>query len=263
MKQRLLFLVLCGWLAAPVLAAQSSTNLALSSNRFLFIVDSSSSMKPLAEATRELLFDLIFTGVDGQMKPGDTFGLWVFDQATLTDFPMQAWNPRTSFSAAMSVSVYLADQRHNKPSNVEQVLRKAVSVVRSVKDVTVLIFSDGSNFIQGTPFDEQINQTYRHETRLIRPAALPFVTVLAARKGRIEDWRGSEPGQAVELPRPIPALQVSEATRTKPVAPVKTNVPPSSTLAEKTPTAPAPAESITPAPSLGATTNARETQFAA
>jgi hypothetical protein len=251
MKKRLLLLLACTGLAMPAFAAESSTNAAPSGNRFLFIVDTSSLMKRMAEPTRDHLFDLIFTGLDGQMNSGDTFGLWTFDESTFTDFQVQLWNPLTSFGSANAAATFLNVQRYDKPPNLEQVLRKASSVIRSAKDVTLLIFSDGSKAIQGTPFDEQINDVYLRETRFNRQALLPFVTVLAARAGQIEGWRVSAPGEAIELPR-LPPLNVAEASQRAASEPPKTNAPPT---AEKTSTAQPLIEPLAPSTTVATATN--------
>ena len=64
-------LVIC-LLAVPAWSAQTSAG-----KRFLFIVDTSAAMKPLDKPVRETLFDLIYSGVRGNMTNGDTYGVWL------------------------------------------------------------------------------------------------------------------------------------------------------------------------------------------
>src|SRR5262245_18919589 len=111
MKNSLILLAAIGCLAAPVFGAETSNQNAQPGKRYLFIVDTSSAMKRLAGQTRDYVFELVFTGLDGQMQPGDSFGLWGFAEATVTDFPMQLWNPTTSFYAAAATMLFLTGQR--------------------------------------------------------------------------------------------------------------------------------------------------------
>src|SRR5687768_3830984 len=65
-------------------------------NRFLFILETSSGMNQLEHGGRQAIFDLIYSGVDGRMRRGDTFGVWTFNGGVHSGIvPMQTWDPRT------------------------------------------------------------------------------------------------------------------------------------------------------------------------
>ena len=68
-----------------------SAPLAANSNRFLLLLDTSLAMKPLETAQREATFDLVYSGLRGQMTNGDTYGLWLAGEKNDTSFPMESW----------------------------------------------------------------------------------------------------------------------------------------------------------------------------
>ena len=98
MKPLLLLLLACASLAdlssaATTIASTSASKAAADGGRFLFVVNTSSSMRRIEPATRQAVFDMVFTGLNGYMRSGDTFGLWTFNEETQAgDFPMQVWD---------------------------------------------------------------------------------------------------------------------------------------------------------------------------
>src|SRR3954463_7212557 len=63
-------------------------------NRFLFVVETSPGMARLDHGGRQAVVDLIYTGIAGQMRKGDTFAIWNFnDQVFAGAYPMQIWRP--------------------------------------------------------------------------------------------------------------------------------------------------------------------------
>src|SRR4029453_3929583 len=76
--------------------------------RFLFVVDTSSSMKRLDAANRQTIFDLIYDGLNGRMRSNDTYGLWTFaEDAHAGEFPMQIWNPTNNLNLATEAATFL------------------------------------------------------------------------------------------------------------------------------------------------------------
>ena len=77
-------LALAALLSAAILspshAGQTSTNQANVSNRWLFIVDTSHAQKKRAESVRGIAGSLLMAGVNGQMRAGDTVGLWTYNE---------------------------------------------------------------------------------------------------------------------------------------------------------------------------------------
>ena len=108
-------------LTAPARAATTTTlprlpmhpKPAPDGQRFLFVVDISSGTRSLDAANRQALFDLIFTGLEGQMRTGDSFGLWLFnDELHAGQFPMQVWvETNTLASASLAATERAAIRR--------------------------------------------------------------------------------------------------------------------------------------------------------
>src|SRR5688572_22477019 len=70
-------------------------------HRFLFVVDISAAMRETDAANRQALFEMLFTGLDGQMRTGDTFGLWFYNDKLHTGiFPIQIWDEKDPLSVA-------------------------------------------------------------------------------------------------------------------------------------------------------------------
>ena len=60
-------------------------------NRFLFIINTSAAMRPMTNGIRDAVLGLLQSRMQGQMRDGDTFGIWTYDDQLHTDFPMQIW----------------------------------------------------------------------------------------------------------------------------------------------------------------------------
>src|ERR1043166_2884743 len=67
---------------------------AQSSNRWLLVVDTSMSMRDRVKGIGEVVGDLLTTGMHGQMRRGDTLGIWTFnDKLHAGEAPLQIWAP--------------------------------------------------------------------------------------------------------------------------------------------------------------------------
>ena len=128
---------------------------------------------------------------------------------------------------------------------------------RVVKDsdfITLILITDGSQNIQGTPFDGRINELFRLWHSEQEKARRPFLTVLRAKSGKITDVSVTPAPWPVEFP-PLPAeLLAAEVQPPKPVPPPKQEtrppLPPIILIGKKpepTPQ-PTPSEVVTPQP---------------
>jgi len=181
--------------------------------RFLFVVDMSADMEKLQAATEATMFDLIGSGIYGQMKPGDTFGLWTFNKETTAGrFSMQTWEPRRARQQATTVAAFLSGLEFEHSSDLKDVTQKLKSVVHSISNVTVLIVSDGDAPMKGTPFDRTINAEYKRQRKERKSQKRPFVTTLIARGGWIIDQSVIVAGNRIDLPpRPAPTAPTPPA----------------------------------------------------
>ena len=172
-------------------------------NRFLFVMDNSSAMQKRDQKLRQAVFDTIHSGVSGRMTLGDTFGLWLYNAETDTRFPMQTWDPSRRLDFGSRVNTFLRERGYRKHSNLSALVRDINAVLRSVGDVTVVLFNDGNDRIVGTPFDREINGFYKELGAELASEKEPFITVLVAEQGQFVAYAVARPGEQLALP-PVP-----------------------------------------------------------
>lgn len=172
-------------------------------NRYLFVMDNSSAMQKRDEKLRQAVFDTIHSGVSGRMALGDTFGLWLYNAETDTRFPMQTWDPSRRLDFGSRVNTFLRERGYRKHSNLSALVRDINAVLRSVGDVTVILFNDGNDRIVGTPFDREINGFYKELGPELASEKEPFITVLVAEHGAFVAYAVARPGEQLTLP-PVP-----------------------------------------------------------
>jgi hypothetical protein len=210
------FLAACiSCLTLPVVhgvsAAPSAPRLVPEGEKFLFIVDMSSGMERLKEGIETTIYELLRTGLFGQMQTGDTYGLWTFDKETHAEkVPMQVWDARRASQLGTIAAAYLSDHHYENSDDVKQMTGLLTTVVQSARNLNVFIISDGSSAMRGTPFDKAINTDYRKQRRSRSAAKLPFVTTLIARDGSLTNYSVVIGGQPIILPkRAVPVVAVA------------------------------------------------------
>lgn len=176
-------------------------------HKFLFLMDASDSMKRFPDRGRRALFDLIDSGLSGQMQVGDTFGLWAFNTRLFTgEYPMQVWDPTNHLWLATSSSNYLSGLNYSGRSRLDVVVQSLTNIVAQVRDVNILIISDDRASMRGTPFDEPINEIYTKRAREMKREEKPFVTMLLARNGEFVTAQVLLAGEPIRLPERPAAL---------------------------------------------------------
>jgi hypothetical protein len=195
-------------LSLPVISAPTP---APEGERFLFIVDTSSGMERLKEQNETTIYELVRSGLFGQMRTGDTYGLWTFDKETHAGkFPMQVWDAHRASQLATIAAAYLSGQNYENSDDVKRLTDLLTTVIRATSNLNVFIISDGSSNMRGTPFDKAVNTEYRKQRRERSSAKQPFVTTLFARGGSITNYSVVVAGQPILLPeRPLPAVAVT------------------------------------------------------
>jgi hypothetical protein len=155
-------------------------------NRFLFILETSAAMNRLEHGGRQAIFDLIFSGIDGRMRNGDTYGIWTFNELPYAGFyPMQTWTAQQNLELATGAGRFLKTQKYEKNGNLTNLLKQVQAVVRTVKDLNVVIVTDANTPANGTPFDAELNAQYRANAPQVRETKRPLITTLTARAGQI------------------------------------------------------------------------------
>ncbi len=185
--------------------------------RFLFVVDISSAMRDTDAANRQALFDMLFTGLDGQMRSGDTFGLWFYnDKLHAGAFPMQIWDEKDSLAVASLATKFLRDQAYSGRSRPDVLMPRVLNLIKNVRDVNVLVISHGKPALEGTPFDTNITAIVRRKRSEREAAQKPFITALAARGGSIIGGGVIIAGETIPLPARPPAVLAAKGTNSLP-----------------------------------------------
>jgi len=196
-------------------ALYGQTNAAKSQgNRFLFIVDTSASMQMRKVGMLNAVNDLMSSGMHGQLRAGDTVGLWTFNQeAYVGRFALQHWSRETQAMVTSHLLNFLNMQQYERTASLDKVLTLLDRVVKGSAYLTAILITDGEDKIHGTPFDDAINAYYKQWRKQQQKDRSPFVTVLRAKDGRITDYAVTSPPWPLEMPALPPELRAPDAAR--------------------------------------------------
>jgi hypothetical protein len=191
-------------------------------NRFLIVIDTSSAMKARSQGVAEAVNGLLESGMKGEVRKGDTIGLWTYSDHLDTDFPMEVWSEQKKDSILSEVREHVNHLRYEKRAHLDKALPTVLQVMANSERLTVILIFDGSEAITGALFAKDINALHKRYAREFRDAAEPFVTVMASRNGAVFDYTINYPATVV-LPHTADPLPPPETTA-PPVAAV--TVPP-------------------------------------
>ena len=186
-------------------------------NRFLFVIDTSSAMKSRASGVEEAATGLFQSRMKGELRKGDTIGVWTYGERLNTDFPMRVWSEQKSDGIEAEVRERLRHLRYEKRSRLENALPAIYQVAASSERLTVILIFDGSDLFKGLPFDRDINYLHKQYAREFRAARKPFVTVLSSRDGVFFDYTINYP-RAVVVPRTADPWPPPETNTPPPLA---------------------------------------------
>jgi hypothetical protein len=225
--------------------------------RWLLIVDTSSAMERRAKAVEGVVGELVASGMNGQIHPGDELGIWTFNKELHAGVaPLQTWQPAHSNSIAGHLVAFLAKQKYEGKANFQPVLAELGRLVPASRQLTILVLADGSQPIAGTPFDAAINASYEKTRAELGRTRMPLVTVLRVHHGKYIGQNVSFAPWPVEFPPFPPEPPVTES---RPATAAPPAVPPVTATAKPIiiHSEPKPAEStslitapLAPAPSL-------------
>ena len=197
---------------------------ALSSNRYLFVVETSKSMQKRSEGVSKVVVDLLGSGMHGQLQPGDSVGLWTFNnQLHAGSFPLQDWAPDRRDVLVSRVQTFLRAQKYQKSASWSSVTPVLNQVIQNSGLITVVVISTGDDKISGTPFDDRIKKDYKLWRDQQEKAHMPLLTIFRAKHGTLTDCSITPVPFPVELP-PLPKEFVVAAE--KPPAPAPPPPPP-------------------------------------
>src|SRR5882757_33566 len=149
-----LFVILLGILCLLVPAKSFGQ----SPNRWLFIFNTSSTMKDRTKGVQAVTQDLLTTAMHGNLRNGDTIGLWTYNNVLRAEeAPLQTWDPDTAESIARNTVGFMSRYHYEKTAAFGDVLTNMLRVIKISEVVTVILVSDGNDPIKGTPFDDQLS----------------------------------------------------------------------------------------------------------
>jgi hypothetical protein len=206
MRRSLLLILLLAWPWA-VGAQPAAPVLPTPPNRFLFIVDTSDSAPGWFQGAMQAVQDLLGSGIGGQAHEGDSVGVWTFNESAMTrHFPLQHWSVSQQRVITSRALVYLKAQKSPERTGLEKMLPEMNHVINESAYITVILISDGTEAIHGTPFDKAINAAYKKWHREQQKAKRPFVTVLQGKDGQFTGYAVTPAQWAIEMPALPPEL---------------------------------------------------------
>jgi hypothetical protein len=161
-------------------------SVAQSSNRWLFVFNTSASMRDRSNGVAMVAADLLTTAMHGVIRPGDTIGIWTYNNALHADeAPLQTWFPNTAPAIAQNTIQFLSQHSYEKSAVFDDVLANMLRVIKISDVVTVILVSDGADSFKGTSFDAQLTTFYKTNHQAQKKARQPIVTVFRGEKGSI------------------------------------------------------------------------------
>jgi hypothetical protein len=234
------------------LSAQTNTFTSALAGRYLLIVEISRAMQPRAAGAQRAVRELLASGMNGQLRRGDTLGVWSFNESLYTGkFPLQKWSPETKDEIAVNIANFLAGQKCEKNSDFNQVAPALEKLVSGSDYLTVILVTDGEQKVTGTPFNGQINEFFQLWRDQQRKAQMPFLTVLRASHGEITHYTLNTAPWTVQMPPLAPEIQALAEADRRPAPKVQTSSVPPLIIHGKRPSAP----SAETAPAVTTTSN--------
>jgi hypothetical protein len=192
-------------------------------NRWLLVFNTSAAMRDRAQGIQAVTHDLLTSGMHGTMRPGDTLGIWTYSSELRADeAPLLNWYPDVSQGIAEKAQEFLSRHPYEKTAAFGNVMANMLRVITNSDVITVVLVSDGSDPIKGTPFDAHIENYYKANFQPQRKARMPMVTVFRGQKGVITTNTLALAPWPVDIPAtPPPVIAKASVQKPAPVAPPK------------------------------------------
>jgi hypothetical protein len=206
-----------GFILALILAgaARAATNAPTGPQpeRWLMVVDVSSSMKNRAPAVREAVATLLDSSMNGQLLEGHEIGMWTFNDELHTDMDVMKWMDFRTNAIKHRLLTHLDAQKYGRQSSFDETIENLKAVVADSRRLTLILFSDGDELFPGTPYEAAIAEFFKSNRDKARSGKVPIITVLRGSRG---EWAGlaqSHPPWPVTFPDfpPEPASTAAPA----------------------------------------------------
>ncbi len=196
-------------LSGNVWAQTNAVKPAVPGNRYLLVVETSKVTDRRMPGMLQTVRDVLGTTLSGEMRTGDSLGIWTYNEALSTGrIPLQRWSPGAQNGMIGLITNMLAHERFQKQPHLEKVVPTLGSVVAKSPVLTVVLISSGTAEIGGTPFDDQINATFKRWRDQQQTKRMPFVTVFRAANGKMTGCAVAPAPWPLELPA-LPVRQPS------------------------------------------------------
>ena len=198
----------------------AANTFAQSSNRWLFVFNTSAAMRDRTNGMQAVTQDLLNTAMHGNLRAGDTIGIWTYNSELHADeAPLQTWSSNMEPAIAYNTLLFLQQHSFAKSAKFDDVLANMLRVIKISDTITIVLFSDGAETIKGTPFDAQLTAFYKANYQSQKEAHLPVVTVLRGEKGVLTTNTLGLALAAADIPQvPPPAPVKAMAQKPEPVA---------------------------------------------
>lgn len=189
----------------------AANSFAQSSNRWLFVFNTSAAMRDRTNGMQAVTQDLLTTRMHGTIRPGDTIGIWTYsDQLHADEAPLQTWSPNTAPAISYNTVLFLRQHAYEKNAAFDDVLANMLRVIKISNTITVILISDGSDSFKGTPFDEKLSAFYKANYQAQKKAHMPIVTVFRGEKGGVTTNTLALAPWPVDIPAVPPAPVVAQ-----------------------------------------------------
>jgi hypothetical protein len=194
-----LVLLFCGAIAQQ--AQQSATP---QGQRWLLVFGTSSAMKKRLPAVEAGIKTLFATDFNGKISQGDSIRVWtVGDQMKIG--PLAEWSADNVPALTTNLITYLRAQSFSGKANLSSLEPSVRWVVANSDRVTILIYCDGSEQIDWSPFDG-INDMLHQTATERKKSQQPVLIVLRAQQGKFIGGMVNFPPVPLSLPSfpPLP-----------------------------------------------------------
>src|SRR5260370_3852298 len=124
-----------------VRAAAAGTNSpAGPSNRYLFVLNTSRAMEHRTEGVLGAVQDLLASAMRGQLRRGDTIGVWTFSSGLYAgQFPLQEWSPEAQRTVAARVFSFLKEQTYGGSANINGMILAMQRLIKDSPFITIIL----------------------------------------------------------------------------------------------------------------------------
>ncbi len=193
-------------------------------NRFLIVFETSHDMKSRLKAEQLEINELLATSMGGQLHDGDSIGVWTYDEALHAgQFPLLTWAPENARQVADNLNKFIRRQNYSNPGSFGALQPELNEVIHNSPRLTVIIFCDGDDKLNWTPYSDGINRLFQQRQDEIKRARQPFILLLRLQLGQYVGCTVNFPPGLLNFPD-FPPLPPPPAP--KPVAPPAPTPPP-------------------------------------